>query len=893
MKRFVLIWIICILTLVSCFSPWQQNEGTITINLGSGNSRSAWPHDEYGFLDKIEYNITITGQGKTIEPEIINNKISAVVSAGTYTINVEAYLDNIETPITPSGERLHYATGSASVTVAAGENKAVQVIMERVINDIAVYKITADELVRALSGGSFDLADLLIEFSGFFAGQNPTWRELSLLFSDEVYECLEDMPLVPKDIFEDRLLVRKDPELKQRFNPADIIFAETLIYSNFPFWTLEWDDYGSKIGELHGLVDFTDIPAGAKVFIHVYGQSNNDSFWSNDYEIYIINNGPYSFLIPLYQNNFVNWNNDSYINPYRIWECTFYLYAEIDGNRLSTNAPGSRQINLTGFSADDMFSVDIGRLPNIIFSSITLTYNGNGSTGGAVPTDYGSPYQVGAPVWVLGNTGYLTKSGYVFSGWNTAPDGSGTAYIEGDFFYIHESMILYAQWREPQGPSPLPKDQWVEGDLTFETEQWFAFTPPTIINYIHLNYTGLARAYIQVFTDNYIAVGNKERLYTWTGDLMPESAGSIKRELIPGNEYLICIQQTDNGMYAQGTYRIAFTESGESPSLITIPTAGVVPLTMNTWSDGETSQTNGQWYSFAATAGLQYVHILLGSAISSSIQIYGINGGSMGDAVYSPGTRAAGPWELEVGNIYYIRVPDYYWGTFKIAFNASQTPPAVILPGNITLLTADTWENGTVPGGEWYRFTATEATQYVHFNFTTATAASVNIYDSNRNMLGSSINVTVTEPYFSRTFTVGSIYYLYIYHSMYAGDFQIAFNSSEAPPIITLSSSGVTVIAANTWVAGSNDSRSKQWFSFTANANPQYIHIRGLSIAISLRLYDSSGNAIGNPIRANADNSYLSQPVTIGQVYYIKVEGVGYTENNYRISFNNSAVPLQ
>ena len=50
----------------------------------------------------------------------------------------------------------------------------------------------------------------------------------------------------------------------------------------------------------------------------------------------------------------------------------------------------------------------------------TVTYNGNGNTGGAVPLD-GTGYNNGDAVTVLGNTGSLVKTGYTFAGWNTQP----------------------------------------------------------------------------------------------------------------------------------------------------------------------------------------------------------------------------------------------------------------------------------------------------------------------------------------------------------------------------------------------------------------------------------------------------------------------------------------
>ena len=80
-------------------------------------------------------------------------------------------------------------------------------------------------------------------------------------------------------------------------------------------------------------------------------------------------------------------------------------------------------------------------------SGYLVTYNGNGSTGGSVPVDASSPYDAGATVTVLGNTGSLTKNGYEFDNWNTADDGSGADYEADDTFTMPaEDVVLYAQW---------------------------------------------------------------------------------------------------------------------------------------------------------------------------------------------------------------------------------------------------------------------------------------------------------------------------------------------------------------------------------------------------------------------------------------------------------------
>ncbi len=76
----------------------------------------------------------------------------------------------------------------------------------------------------------------------------------------------------------------------------------------------------------------------------------------------------------------------------------------------------------------------------------TLTYNGNGNTGGSVPVNSTS-YQEGQTVTVSGNTGGIFKNGYVFVGWNTHSDGSGTTYTQGQTFTMGlENVTLYAAW---------------------------------------------------------------------------------------------------------------------------------------------------------------------------------------------------------------------------------------------------------------------------------------------------------------------------------------------------------------------------------------------------------------------------------------------------------------
>ena len=73
-----------------------------------------------------------------------------------------------------------------------------------------------------------------------------------------------------------------------------------------------------------------------------------------------------------------------------------------------------------------------------------IYYDGNGNTGGTNPEDT-ADYPYDDPVTVMDN-GTLVKRGYVFTGWNTKPDGTGMPVSPDDIINIHDDIYLYAQW---------------------------------------------------------------------------------------------------------------------------------------------------------------------------------------------------------------------------------------------------------------------------------------------------------------------------------------------------------------------------------------------------------------------------------------------------------------
>ena len=81
--------------------------------------------------------------------------------------------------------------------------------------------------------------------------------------------------------------------------------------------------------------------------------------------------------------------------------------------------------------------------------TLTINFDGNGSTGGSTASQ-----QVAAGSTASLNANGFTRTGYTFTGWNTASDGSGTSYTDGADYTVTPaagdiSVTLYAQW----GPS--------------------------------------------------------------------------------------------------------------------------------------------------------------------------------------------------------------------------------------------------------------------------------------------------------------------------------------------------------------------------------------------------------------------------------------------------------
>ncbi|MBU6245108.1 MAG: InlB B-repeat-containing protein [Actinomycetales bacterium] len=116
----------------------------------------------------------------------------------------------------------------------------------------------------------------------------------------------------------------------------------------------------------------------------------------------------------------------------------------------TTDAAGTA----TKYVGGDTFAISSNTTLYALWSPFSVTYDGNGSTGGTVPVD-STAYTSSATATVLGNTGSLVRTGFTFAGWATDAVGAGTVYQAGASYPLSgKNVVFYAKWAAVPAPAP-------------------------------------------------------------------------------------------------------------------------------------------------------------------------------------------------------------------------------------------------------------------------------------------------------------------------------------------------------------------------------------------------------------------------------------------------------
>jgi len=104
------------------------------------------------------------------------------------------------------------------------------------------------------------------------------------------------------------------------------------------------------------------------------------------------------------------------------------------GWNTAANGSGTAYANSASYS----FAADVTLFAQWALVPKTVTFNANGGSG--------SMSTQSASSTTATTTNAFTRSGFTFSGWNTAANGSGTAYANGASYPFAADVTLFAQW---------------------------------------------------------------------------------------------------------------------------------------------------------------------------------------------------------------------------------------------------------------------------------------------------------------------------------------------------------------------------------------------------------------------------------------------------------------
>ena len=198
---------------------------------------------------------------------------------------------------------------------------------------------------------------------------------------------------------------------------------------------------------------------------------------------------------------------------------------------------------------------------------------------------------------------------------------------------------------------------------------------------------------------------------------------------------------------------------------------------------------------------------------------------------------------------------------------------------------------------QWFKFTASASTHYIHVSHGTLSDFSVQLYDANKNAVGSKIDYHESQLdgytgwYSEITVTRGKVYYLKVtpYYSSSYGTYRIACRNTLLSPE---SMDTAKVLYFDTWVSGSitdDDDNKSTLYKFTAkSATTHYIHINfGTLTQADVRLYDSRGSILENRTTLSRSGYIPYQYLTNGSVYYVSIWSTSNT-GTYQVALNTS-----
>ena len=262
----------------------------------------------------------------------------------------------------------------------------------------------------------------------------------------------------------------------------------------------------------------------------------------------------------------------------------------------------------------------------ITTTTFTVTYDANGG----INAPEAATVTKDRTVTVSGQRG-MTRKGYSFTGWNTAEDGSGTAYASGST--VNTGLTLYAQWKASTyavsfnangGTGTMATMRFTYDEAQTLTENAFTRTEYNFLGWSKSSSGGVqyqdkqsVKNVAESGTCTLYAVWAKD-LYNVNGSVQSAETGKIDIELVQGNNSFgnstevtydtanASVPFTVYGVPA-GTYNLIAKQGDKTKTVAVIITDDHVPLEPITMPVGDTSSVlvvNGSETPAVVVSGL-------------------------------------------------------------------------------------------------------------------------------------------------------------------------------------------------------------------------------------------------------------------------------------------------
>jgi hypothetical protein len=159
------------------------------------------------------------------------------------------------------------------------------------------------------------------------------------------------------------------------------------------------------------------------------------------------------------------------------WTATTATSVTITG--LSQNTTYHMHIRATNADGTSGSSSASKTTTNVVATSYTVTYSGNGNTGGTAPTAHSTTSSL--TIKALPSPAFTRTNCTLGSGWNTAANGSGTNIAAGDTYTPTANITLYAKWTANSVSAAAPANFTFVGNINNNTQKQWSWSAQTSV----------------------------------------------------------------------------------------------------------------------------------------------------------------------------------------------------------------------------------------------------------------------------------------------------------------------------------------------------------------------------------------------------------------------------